>query len=79
MIKQRDGYSYDKTDLTYDNNKSIMKTITITFAAGTLGGIVGIAGGMILNPLLLSLGMLPMVVAATNQYLAMVSSTSVSS
>ncbi|TNV71785.1 hypothetical protein FGO68_gene6593 [Halteria grandinella] len=44
-----------------------------------LGGIVGIAGGIILGPLFLQMGMLPVVVAATNQYLALISSTSVTS
>ena len=31
-----------------------------------MGGIVGIAGGIILGPLFLSLGMLPVVAAGTN-------------
>jgi uncharacterized membrane protein YfcA len=43
-----------------------------------LSGILGIAGGTIMSPLLLSLGMLPPVVAATNQYIGMISSLSVS-
>jgi uncharacterized membrane protein YfcA len=43
-----------------------------------LGGTIGIAGGIILAPLLLELGLHPTVVASTNQYLAMISSFSVS-
>ena len=43
-----------------------------------LSGILGIAGGTIMSPLFLSLGMLPTVVAATNQYRGMISSLSVS-
>jgi hypothetical protein len=31
-----------------------------------LGGIVGIAGGIVLAPLFLEMGMLPVVVASTN-------------
>jgi uncharacterized membrane protein YfcA len=42
-----------------------------------LGGIVGIAGGIILGPVFLQLGMLPTLVASTNQYLAMISTLSV--
>ena len=42
-----------------------------------MGGIVGIAGGIILGPLFLSLGMLPVVAAGTNQYLALISTISV--
>ena len=49
------------------------------FAAGMLGGIVGVAGGIILGPLFLEMGMLPVVVASTNQYLALISTISVTS
>lgn len=42
-----------------------------------MGGIVGIAGGIILGPLFLSLGMLPVVGAGTNQYLALISTIAV--
>jgi uncharacterized membrane protein YfcA len=52
--------------LRFDNNKSLIKIIIICFIAGTMGGIVGIAGGIILGPLFLSLGMLPVVAAGTN-------------
>ena len=44
-----------------------------------LGGIVGIAGGIILGPLFLQMGMLPVVVSSTNQYLALISTISVTS
>ena len=40
---------------------------------------MGIAGGIILGPLFLQMGMLPMVVSGTNQYLAMISCISVTS
>ena len=65
-IKRRDGYEYDPTDIRYDNDKTLMKIIASCFVAGTLGGIVGIAGGIILGPLFLSMGLLPTVVSATN-------------
>lgn len=79
MIKKRDGYVYDKADITYNDNKSILLVIVYCFIAGILGGIVGIAGGIILGPLFLEMGMLPVVVAATNQYLALISTISVTS
>ena len=53
--------------------------IVYCFIAGILGGIVGIAGGIILGPLFLHMGMLPTVVSSTNQYLAMISCISVTS
>jgi uncharacterized membrane protein YfcA len=55
-----------------------MFLVTSCFFAGMLSGILGIAGGTIMSPLFLSLGMLPPVVAATNQYIGMISSLSVS-
>lgn len=76
-IKKRDGYYFDPKDLRFDNDKSLIKIIIICFIAGTMGGIVGIAGGIILGPLFLSLGMLPVVAAGTNQYLALISTISV--
>lgn len=66
MIKKRDGYLYDPSDIHYDNNAIILKITIISFIAGMLGGIVGIGGGLILAPLFLELGMPPVVVAGTN-------------
>jgi len=36
--------------------------------AGTLAGMLGIGGGMVINPLLLELGMKPTVVASTTGF-----------
>ncbi len=44
-----------------------------------MGGIIGLAGGVILGPFFLSIGMLPTVVAGTNQYLALLQCISLSS
>jgi uncharacterized membrane protein YfcA len=63
--------------LRYENDNEFYRIIIICFLAGTMGAIVGIAGGIILGPLFLSLGMLPVVAAGTNQYLALISSISV--
>jgi hypothetical protein len=57
VIKKRDNYKYDPTDIKYDSDKTIIKTLLICFMAGALGGIVGVAGGVILGPLFLYLGM----------------------
>ena len=73
------GYKYDPTDLTFSDNKTIIKVVIICHIAGILGGVVGIAGGIILGPVFLTLGMLPQVTASTNQYLAMISTISVTS
>jgi uncharacterized membrane protein YfcA len=79
MIKERDGYYFDKSDTKYEDNKSLAKVVLTCFLAGMLGGIVGIAGGIILGPLFLSMGMVPVVVSSTNQYLALISTISVTS
>jgi len=76
-IKKKEGYYFDPKDLRFDNDKSLIKIMIICFIAGMMGGIVGIAGGIILGPLFLSLGMLPVVAAGTNQYLALISTISV--
>jgi uncharacterized membrane protein YfcA len=53
IIKHRDGYEYDPSDIKFDDNKSIYLMMLYTFIAGLLGGIVGIGGGIILSPLFL--------------------------
>lgn len=52
-IKRRDGYNFDPSDITFDDNKSLGKVVLFCFTAGMLGGIVGIAGGIILGPIFL--------------------------
>ena len=71
-MKEEEDYQFDKNDITYESNSKIFNMIAMCFLSGLLGGIVGIAGGIILAPLFLYMGMLPQVVANTNQYLAMV-------
>jgi uncharacterized membrane protein YfcA len=46
--------------------------------SSTICGVTGIAGGMVLGPLLLKLGMIPQIMSATNQYIVMIASLSVS-
>jgi uncharacterized membrane protein YfcA len=77
FIKRRDYYEFDESDIRFDKRSIIGFLIAMCFLAGMLSGILGIAGGTIMSPLFLSLGMLPSVTAATNQYIGMVSSLSV--
>ncbi len=53
------------------------KLVVGCFFSGLLSGILGIAGGTIMSPLFLSLKMIAQVSAATNQYIGMISSLSV--
>jgi Sulfite exporter TauE/SafE len=76
-IKNRDDYDFDDADLDFEKSEKIRYLVLSCFAAGVLSGILGIAGGVIMSPLFLSMGMLPQVVASTNQYIGMISSLSV--
>lgn len=62
----------------FERKSTVLFLVTMCFFSGMLSGILGIAGGTIMSPLFLSLGMLPSVTAATNQYIGMISSLSVS-
>lgn len=77
-LKTQMGYKFDKGDISFENYPAIFKICLLCHISGILGGIVGIAGGIILGPLFLQLGMLPMIVASTNQYLALISTIAVS-
>ena len=76
-VKQREEYEYDENDIHFDKKSIMLNLVTMCFIAGVMSGILGIAGGTIMSPLFLSLGMLPSVTAATNQYIGMISSLSV--
>ena len=77
QIKLRDGYDFDEHDTRFKSSVDIIKLALATGVAGLLIGMTGIAGGMVLGPLLLSYNMLPTVMTSTNQYITMVASISV--
>merc|ERR1712154_117499 len=59
-------------------NKSMMNMLKyplIATFAGLLGGLLGIGGGMIVSPLLMELGVLPTVAAATSAMAVMITSS----
>ncbi len=68
---------FDKHDINYEENRVVVKIGIYCFLAGVLGGLVGTAGGIILGLLFLQMNMSPLVVASTNQYLALISTISV--
>ena len=76
-IKRHEHYDYDEADLHFEDPRVIKKLVVGCFLSGILSGILGIAGGTIMGPLFLSLKMIPEVVSATNQYIGMISSLSV--
>merc|ERR1712154_39133 len=55
---------------------NMIKYPLIAMFAGILGGLLGIGGGMIVSPLLMELGVLPSVAAATSAMAVLITSSS---
>merc|ERR1712129_331859 len=55
---------------------SMLKYPAFATGAGLLGGLLGIGGGMIVSPLLMELGVLPTVAAATSAMAVLITSSS---
>ena len=77
MIKNRDGYKFDKNDYKFNSSYDIGMLCFFVFIASGLCGMTGIAGGMVLGPLFLTYNMIPSVMSGTNQYITMIASISV--
>lgn len=74
-LKERVGYKFHHADLKYDD-KTIIKLSILGVCGGISGGCLGIGGGMIFNPMLMDMGMLPEVASASGMYLVLYSSAS---
>ena len=71
------GYKYTKHDVKW--SISILFTYPIyAFISGTLSGMLGIGGGLIVGPLLLDLGLHPVVSTATSNFLVLFTASSTS-
>jgi uncharacterized membrane protein YfcA len=57
-------------------NTVVFKLVVFAFLGGFMSGALGLGGGAIFNPLLLSLGVLPSVASATGMYMILFSSSS---
>lgn len=66
-LKVRLGYKFHPIEYRISPD-STMKISLWSIVAGTLAGLLGIGGGMVINPLLLELGMKPTVVASTTGF-----------
>jgi uncharacterized membrane protein YfcA len=81
MVRQRHkdkeevGYKFHSADLKY-NNGTIVRLAILGVCGGVSGGCLGIGGGMIFNPMLMDMGMLPEVASASGMYLVLYSSAS---
>merc|ERR1719385_324568 len=74
--EQSGGWVPSEGDIKWNESiYSMIKYPLIATAAGTLGGLLGIGGGMIVSPLLMELGVLPTVAAATSAMAVMITSS----
>ena len=73
--KRKLGWEAANGDIEWTYSSAISYPI-FAGIAGLLGGLLGIGGGMIVSPLLLELGVLPRVAAATSALAVMVTSSS---
>ena len=71
------GYPYTSNDVKW-NNDIFIKYPLYSFGSGVMAGLLGIGGGLILGPLLLELGLHPVVSTATSNFLVLFTSSSTS-
>jgi uncharacterized membrane protein YfcA len=72
------GYPYNNTDIKWTGMSVFLKFPMYSFLSGMLAGLLGIGGGLILGPLLLELGLHPIVSTATSNFLVLFTSSSTS-
>lgn len=73
--KLKANYDFVEGDLIF-NHKIVAKLIIMGFFAGILAGILGIGSALILNPMLILLGMNPIVATETGMYIGIYSAFS---
>ena len=72
--KETLGYDFDSMDLVW-SHKIIITVIIAGFIAGLAAGMVGVGGGIVMNPVMLRLGMRPEVSTATSSFMVLFTST----
>ena len=68
------GYDFDKNDLKW-TKKNIFIVSFSGFVAGLAAGIIGVGGGLVMNPVLLRLELRPEVSTATSSFMVLFTST----
>ena len=69
------NYPYDDRDIIW-TNKTIIKLCLTGLLAGFIAGVIGIGGGVVLGPILLDLGIHPVVATVTTNMLVLITSSS---
>jgi len=71
------GYPYNKHDVVW-SDRIFIKYPIYSFISGVMAGLLGIGGGLIIGPLLLELGLHPLVSTATSNFMVLFTSSSTS-
>lgn len=74
-VKVRVKYQFSKGDIPWTNS-SISKMALIALVGGMMSSLVGIGGGMIFNPVMISFGVHPSVSSSTSMYMVLLSTFS---
>ncbi|OMJ70993.1 hypothetical protein SteCoe_30894 [Stentor coeruleus] len=74
IIKNKLGYDFDTMDLNW-TIKMILIVCIAGFIAGLAAGIVGVGGGLVMNPVMLRLGLRPEVSTATSSFMVLFTAT----
>ena len=69
------NFPYDEKDINW-TRETIIKLCCIGFIAGFIAGTIGIGGGVVLGPILLDLGIHPIVGTVTTNFLVLITSSS---
>ena len=69
-FKIKYGKGISKSDLKFSPNV-VRRLVSVAFAGGWVSGALGLGGGAIFNPVLLSMGIPPAVSSSTGMYLVM--------
>ena len=69
------AFPYDEKDINWTFDKSLKISIT-GLISGFIAGIIGIGGGVVLGPILLSMGIYPVVSTVTTNFLVLITSSS---
>ena len=74
-IRERRGYRFVEGDVRWDA-RGVRLYPLVSSLAGVAAGLLGIGGGMVVGPLMLEMGMLPTVSAATSAFMILFTSSS---
>ena len=73
-LKIKVGFGLARTDVMLTQS-TLLKLVTFAFLGGWVSGALGLGGGAIFNPLLLSMGIPPSVSSATGMYMILFSTS----